>query len=266
MSSFASLPRSSWPQILTIFASRLVDFYQQAAFLIVAPYHLASFAPMSSGEDQDRKATLAAQVGIATGVFTAAQVVTSVYWGDAADRIGRKFVLVLGLAGTAFACIGQAFAQSVTVIVFWRAIAGGVNGTVPAARAAMSEAVDARHHPAAFSLLVLSFNVASLLASAFSAVVMPPADWLPSYMGAGWLAQFPYALPSLLSAFFNAAGALLVQCVVKETGRQHINKASPSDAEAVQKPDFTAPSSSQLWTPRFIAVVSSIALLDIHLG
>lgn len=266
MLPLASLPRSSWPQVLTIFASRVVDFYQQAAFLTVAPYLLASFAPANSGHGPGHEAALAAQVGVATGVFTAAQVVTSVYWGGAADRLGRKFVLVLGLVGTALACVGQAFAQSVAAVVFWRAVAGAVNGTVPAARAAMSEAVDARHHPAAFSLLVLSFNVASLLGPAFSAAVMAPADRLPPHVGAAWLAQFPYALPSLLSALFVAAGAFLVQYVLKETGGQHMEKASLGDTEAAQMPDSAATSSSQLWTPRFIAVVASVALLDTHLG
>lgn len=270
MLALASLPRSSWPQVLTIFASRVVDFYQQAAFLTVAPYLLASFAPASSGggDGPAREARLAAQVGIATGVFTAAQVVTSVYWGGAADRLGRKFVLVLGLAGTALACLGQAFAQSVAAVVFWRAVAGAVNGTVPAARAAMSEAVDARHHPTAFSLLVLSFNVANLLGPAFSAAVMAPAVTapLPSRVDAGWLAQFPYALPSLLSALFVAAGALLVQCVLKETGGQHLEKVSLGDTEIAQQPASVASSSSPLWTPRFVVIVASVALLDTHLG
>ncbi|KAK2073195.1 hypothetical protein P8C59_007493 [Phyllachora maydis] len=265
MSGLASLPRRAWPQVLTLFASRVVDFYQQAAFQTVAPYQLSALGD---------PAALAAHVGLATGLFTAAQVATSVWWGGAADRHGRKAVLLASLAGSAAACLGQALAPGAAAVVAWRAVAGAVNGSVPAARAAMSEAVDPRHRPAAFALLVLSFNLASLLGPAVSVAVMPdpvpvPVPDVSPAAGARWLARFPYAPPSLLSALFVAAGALLVLCVLEETAGRRTERAGLGKAEAAREPDRASASSSSshpLWTRRFGLVVASVALLDTHLG
>ena len=99
------------------------------------------------------------------GSFTAAQIITSILWGRAADQpgVGRKLVLNIGMIGTAIGCIGVGFSTSFHQAVVWRVLSGAINGTVGAARTMVAECTDKRWHPRAFLLLPAAFNVANVL-------------------------------------------------------------------------------------------------------
>lgn len=151
---WAYLP-SNKAAVAVIASVRVVDFYQIASFQTCITLHLQYLDPGLPLAD------VARNVGIAQGIFTAAQIVSAPAWGIAADSIGRKAVILIGLVGTAVACVAVAFAGSFQTIVLWRLFAGAVNGTVVAARAAMSDSLPPQHRPAGFSTLVLAFHVAN---------------------------------------------------------------------------------------------------------
>jgi hypothetical protein len=91
-------------QLAILAASRFVDFFQMAALQTYMVHQLRSFDPtLSDG-------TISHQAGMLQGAFTAAQIITSILWGRAADQpsVGRKLVLNIGLVGTSLGCIGVA--------------------------------------------------------------------------------------------------------------------------------------------------------------
>ncbi|TAH47474.1 MAG: Bcr/CflA family efflux MFS transporter [Betaproteobacteria bacterium] len=49
-------------------------------------------------------------------------------WGPVSDRVGRRKVLLTGLAGYTIAAIGCAFATSIEALVMWRAVQGACMG------------------------------------------------------------------------------------------------------------------------------------------
>jgi len=122
--TWMSLPRKD--QLAILFLCRLVDFLQVASMQAYVFYQLKSFD--SSLSDS----VISSQAGILQGCFTGAQVLTAILWGKAADAswCGRKMVLIIGLGGTAISCLGYGFATSFFWAAFWRAIGGGINGTV----------------------------------------------------------------------------------------------------------------------------------------
>lgn len=122
--TWMSLPRKD--QLLILFIGRLVDFLQVASMQAYVFYQLKSFDPELSD------AQVSQQAGLLQGCFTGAQVLTAILWGKAADArwCGRKWVLVIGLGGTAFSCIGYGFATTFFWAAFWRAFGGAINGTV----------------------------------------------------------------------------------------------------------------------------------------
>ena len=109
---------------------RVVDFFQVASLQAFMFHQLQSFAP--SAPDSE----ISFQTGVLQGVFTSAQIFTGIVWGRVADApwAGRKTVLLIGLIGTGFSCVGLAFARSFAVAVAWRCLGGAINGTVGAAR------------------------------------------------------------------------------------------------------------------------------------
>lgn len=66
--------------------------------------------------------------GMVTSAFTFAEFSTGMLWGRLSDKIGRKPVLLTGLAGTALSVLIFGFAPNVWVALFARALGGLLNG------------------------------------------------------------------------------------------------------------------------------------------
>lgn len=119
-----SLPRKD--QLLILFLGRLVDFLQVASLQAYVFYQLKAIDPSLSD------AAVSRQAGILQGCFTGAQILTAILWGKAADAAccGRKWVVIIGVVGTAISCIGYGFATTFFWAAFWRFFGGAINGTV----------------------------------------------------------------------------------------------------------------------------------------
>lgn len=155
--TWMSLPRKG--QLALLGLCRVFDFLQIASLQAYMFYQLKSFDENLSDSD------VSTQAGILQGAFTAAQFATAIPWGRVADAQwgGRKFVLLVGLIGTAISCLGVAFATSFAQAVFWRSFGGAINGTVGIIRTMIAENVkEKKYHSRAFLILPIGFNIASL--------------------------------------------------------------------------------------------------------
>lgn len=79
----------------------------------------------------DDASKISVYAGMVTSAFTLAEFATGVMWGRLSDKIGRKPVLLFGLAGTALSVIVFGFAPSLPVALFARALGGLLNGYDP---------------------------------------------------------------------------------------------------------------------------------------
>lgn len=155
--TWMSLPNKG--QLALLGLCRVFDFLQIASLQAYMFYQLKSFDESLSDSD------VATQAGILQGAFTAAQFATAIPWGRVADAEwgGRRFVLLVGLVGTAVSCLGVAFSTSFAQAVFWRSFGGAINGTVGIIRTMIAENVkEKKYHSRAFLILPIGFNVASL--------------------------------------------------------------------------------------------------------
>lgn len=66
--------------------------------------------------------------GMVTSAFAFAEFSTAVLWGRLSDRVGRKPVLLTGLAGTGLSMLLFGFAQSLPLALVARALGGLLNG------------------------------------------------------------------------------------------------------------------------------------------
>lgn len=210
-------------QLAILAGSRFVDFFQMAALQTYMVHQLKSF---------DRElpdATISHQAGVLLGSFTAAQIITSILWGRAADKptFGRKTVLNIGLVGTGIGCIGVGFSTTYKQAVFWRLMSGAINGTVGSARTMVAEVTPKPWHPRAFLLLPAAFNFANVLGPILAGILVDPVHSFPHLFGPGstfggvdgirWMQDYPYALANLLSTVLLFAEAVLVHFGLEET-------------------------------------------------
>lgn len=133
--TWKSLPKKDQLAVLTI--ARLSEPLAERSFSAYLFYQLRSFD--SSLPDK----TISSQGGMLTASFAAAQFVTAVWWGRAADspRIGRKRVILIGLVGTTISCVGVGFSTSFAQALFFRVCAGCLNGNVGVMRTMISEII-----------------------------------------------------------------------------------------------------------------------------
>ena len=219
--TWANLPNKG--QLAILAASRFVDFFQMAALQTYMVHQLKSFDPELSD------VVISHQAGVLQGAFTAAQIITSILWGRAADQpsLGRKTVLQIGLVGTGFGCIGVGFSKTYGQAVFWRLMSGAINGTVGSARTMVAEITPKPWHPRAFLLLPAAFNVANVAGPILAGLLVDPVVNLPGMFGPGgtfggeagvtWMKTHPYAAANLMSTVLLFAEAILVHFFLAET-------------------------------------------------
>jgi MFS family permease len=78
----------------------------------------------------DDESKIAFYAGLVTSSFTFAEFSTGVMWGRLSDKVGRKPVLLTGLAGTALSVLIFGFSPNLTVALLARALGGLLNGLV----------------------------------------------------------------------------------------------------------------------------------------
>ncbi|KAE8354988.1 MFS general substrate transporter [Aspergillus coremiiformis] len=220
--TWMTLPRKK--QLALLGLCRVFDFLQIASLQAYMFYQLKSFDENLSDAD------VSTQAGILQGAFTAAQFATAIPWGRVADAEwgGRKFVLLVGLLGTAVSCLGVAFATSFAQAVFWRSFGGAINGTVGIIRTMIAENVrEKKYHSRAFLILPIGFNIASLFGPVMGGMLSDPVRSYPALFGPDssfggangvqWLERYPYALPMLANAIFLSFVAFCVGIGLEET-------------------------------------------------
>jgi hypothetical protein len=140
--TWRSLPRKGQLAILTF--ARLSEPFTQTSLTAYLFYQLKSF------DHTLPDSIITAQGGMIQAAFPAAQLVTAVLWGRAADTdwIGRKRVLLIGLFGTCFACLGFGFSKSFIQAMVFRVLGGALNGNIGVMRTLISEIIEEKKYVA----------------------------------------------------------------------------------------------------------------------
>ncbi len=193
------MPRSRSP-LAIIF---LVVFIDLLGFGIVLP-----LLPRYGEHFDADKMTL----GFLMASFSAMQFLFAPLWGRLSDRIGRRPVLLVGLAGstlsyfffarvTQFGNAGDIFGQSPIFWLFVTRIGAGIAGaTIPTAQAYISDVTDTGHRGKGMALIGAAFGIGftfgPLLGAMF--VPLPPgeSDWMSRIID----------LPGLMTRLFGIHG------------------------------------------------------------
>jgi MFS family permease len=229
--TWSSLPQKSQLAVLTL--ARLAEPLSERSLSAYMFYQLRWFDP--SAPDS----TIASQGGIMTAAFAAAQFVTAVWWGRAADTpwIGRKNVILIGLIGGCISTIGIGFSKSFAQALVFRTFAGALNGNIGVMRTMISEIIkEKKFQSRAFLLLPMCFNVGVVIGPIMGGFLADPISSFPGVFGpgsslggkdgVGWMKAFPYALPNIISACILGSAVIGVVLSLDET---HIVKRHKPD-------------------------------------
>lgn len=153
---------------------------------------------------------VARTAGICVAAFPLAQTLTSIHWGRASDRYGRKPVILLSLTCTMITSLLWGFSTSIGMAIAVRALAGAGNGTVGIIRTTVAELVPFKElQPRAFSIMPLVWNIGSIFGPTLGGALANPYHVTPGQplpKNPSLLERFPYALPNILAVFLFLAG------------------------------------------------------------
>ncbi|XP_066336646.1 protein ZINC INDUCED FACILITATOR-LIKE 1-like isoform X1 [Miscanthus floridulus] len=173
--------------------------------------------------------------GFVGASFMFGRCLTSTAWGIAADRIGRKPVVVFGISSVVV--FNTLFGLSVN---YWMAIAtrfllGALNGLLGPIKAYAIEVCRPEHEALALSLVSTAWGIGLIIGPALGGYLAQPAENFPTVFSTDSIfGRFPYFLPCLCTSIF--AAAVLISCIwMPETLHKHkVHENRSQNIEALE--------------------------------
>lgn len=181
----------------------------------------------------DEKA-LGFRVGYLGSAFYMGNLLSSIVWGMAADRFGRRSVLLIGVFSTFFCILSFGLSQSFVMALLSRTAWGALNGNIGVAKSYLSEICDDSNQAQGFAVIGFAGSVGRLLGPILGGYLAQPADKYPStFSSNGFFGRFPFFLPCLLCACFACIAFLLGYVFLEEVYRSSGRKSSVSSIWAL---------------------------------
>ncbi|KAK8101876.1 permease of the major facilitator superfamily [Apiospora kogelbergensis] len=203
------LPRT---QIFLLCYARLVE---PVAFFSIFPYINDMILHVSP---DIREADVGFYSGLIESLFSLTQMLVMLVWGRAADRVGRKPVLVASLVGVTCATSIFGLATSLWQMMLFRCLAGVFAGTIVTIRTMISEHSTPRTQARSFSFFAFAGNAGITVGPLLGGVLANPAKLYPRvFAGVPFFDQYPYALPSFAVGVVGLTAVLSSAFFVEET-------------------------------------------------
>ncbi|KAM9960428.1 hypothetical protein ACTFIW_009568 [Dictyostelium discoideum] len=156
--------------------------------------------------------------GFIASSFSAAQFLSSFFWGKMADRLGRKPILIFGSIGSVISlfCIGTS--KSLVMLILSRSINGLLNGNIGVIKTYIGECTDKTNQVEAFGWVGLTWGLGSILGPSIGGLLADPVKNMSSiFKGSKLFELFPFFLPNLVIAILTIIGCVFTQLYMKET-------------------------------------------------
>ena len=185
--------RFPWRQLSVLAICRVVE---PIAFCSITAYAYPMVQTIGGEQDASFYA------GLLVSAFPAAEACTAWLWGSASDRLGRKPIILVALAGTAITSLTFGLSKQYWLALLIRFIAGCLNGNTAVMQTMVAEIVtNPKHEPRAYAIQPFMWNVGSIAGSALGGFTAQPAESYPKWFSdKGLFAHFPYLLPNIIAA------------------------------------------------------------------
>ncbi|OLN88320.1 putative membrane protein YCR023C-like protein 1 [Colletotrichum chlorophyti] len=196
------------------------------AFMSIFPYIYHMVEDFNVTDDKNQ---ISVYAGMVTSAFTLAEFSTGVMWGRLSDKIGRKPVLLMGLAGTALSSLVFGFAPNLPVALFARALGGLLNGNIGVLQTTVAELVTVKEHqPRAYTIMPLVWCLGSIIGPFIGGALARPIDTYPGWFSHGTIwEKYPYLLPNLFSAAAVFCGVIIGLLFLEETHAERKKRRDP---------------------------------------
>ncbi|KAI0535154.1 major facilitator superfamily transporter [Xylaria digitata] len=198
-------------QILLLCYARLIE---PVAFFSIFPYINQMVQENGNLAEED----MGFYSGLIESLFSLTQMLVMVLWGKAADRVGRKPVLVSSLLGVAITTAFFGFSKSIPQMILFRCLAGVFAGSIVTIRTMISELSTRQTQATAFSWFAVAGNFGILVGPLVGGALADPAHQYPAvFKGIRFFETFPYALSSFVVAVIGLTAVVTSALFIEET-------------------------------------------------
>ncbi|CAN0840299.1 Protein ZINC INDUCED FACILITATOR-LIKE 1 [Linum grandiflorum] len=153
--------------------------------------------------------------------FMFGRALTSVFWGQVADRYGRKPVILFGISAVVIFNTLFGLSTNFWMAVITRFLLGSFNGLLGPIKAYASEFFRKEHQAMGLSTISTAWGIGLIVGPAIGGFLAQPAVNYPTLFSKDSLfGRFPYLLPSLTISVF-ACGVTIASFWLPETLHNH---------------------------------------------
>lgn len=170
-----------------LFLSVVVDLVGFGIMLPLLPYYAEHYgaSPLA--------------VTLLHATFALAQFVSAPFWGRLSDRIGRRPVFLVCLAGSVVAYAWLAVAETLIVLFAARALSGIAAGKIAVAQAIVADITPPERRARGMGLIGAAFGIGMVLGPALGGLLAGGGDGTPRFHISAWAAAGASALALVLA-------------------------------------------------------------------
>ncbi|MHA1938296.1 MAG: MFS transporter [Candidatus Thorarchaeota archaeon] len=160
-------------KLLTLFLIVFIDLLGFGVILPLLPFYAESFGASPT------------LIGLLVASYAAAQLIGAPVLGRISDRVGRKPVLLISLAGTFIGFLMLGFANSLVMLFASRIIDGFTGGNISVAQAYITDITDDSNRAKGLGLLGAAFGLGFIIGPALGGTLSVYGYALPAFVAAG---------------------------------------------------------------------------------
>lgn len=169
MSTRQPIPRGFWP----VWTAVAVDLLGFGIIIPLLPLYAERFGAS------------AFTIGLLFASYSLAQFVFSPIWGRISDRVGRRPILLVTIAGSAIGSLVLGLAGSLPMLFVGRILDGASGASVAVARATVSDVANSDQRPRLMGLLGAAFGLGFVIGPSLGALSSLGSPSLPFFVAAG---------------------------------------------------------------------------------
>lgn len=157
---------------------------------------------MTSIDGTPQMSTVVLFGGLLGALYSLLQFVAAPIWGGISDRIGRRPVLLISVAGLFLSYVLWIFSGSFTLLILARAIGGLMSGNLSIASAVVSDITDEKNRSKGMAAIGIAFALGFVIGPALGGIlsIYNPIAHHPEWMSYG---VNPFSAPALLAALLS---------------------------------------------------------------
>ena len=197
-------------RLFTVFLVVLIDLIGFGIVLPLMPFYASEFGASP------------VMIGFLYSIYSVAQLIFSPIWGGWSDKIGRRPIMLLSTFGASIAYILFGLADTFTLLLLSRLLAGVMGGNISTAQAYIADVTEVKDRARGMGLIGAAFGLGFVMGPALASGLIHPS--IPSFVAdlgftnfSAWLTEHTFALPAFFASVLSFASFLLVYFKLEET-------------------------------------------------